>query len=104
MAKRITSAKDLIDIEHWPNMLVSTDGWFKGPDGLDYKHVWGPVNIVRADALLRFKPSNSANWYLTVGHANSNQVVIAGCQVHYAVMAPRRPTNMNNVLDMSVRR
>ena len=34
---------------------------------------------------------NSANWYLKIGN-DSKHVIIAGCQVHYAVKSDKPPS------------
>lgn len=33
---------------------------------------------------------NSTNWYLRVG-SNENHIIIAGCQVHYAIKCENEP-------------
>jgi hypothetical protein len=62
--------------------LVTTDGWFYGPDGRQYRGAYGTVRGVHtAEDTLGVRPNGrSTNWYLEIG-----RVTIAGCQVHYAV-------------------
>jgi hypothetical protein len=70
--------------------LITTDGWFIAPDGQEYKAVWGDVLILE-DSLLGLKTNrNSTNWYAKVG-TESNHVVVAGCQIHYAVKCDSKP-------------
>lgn len=62
------------------NVLVTTDGWFYGPSGRQYKSVWGTVKSVQTDEQSLGIKTNmrSTNWYMVVG-----DMLIAGCQVHY---------------------
>src|SRR5690554_4662318 len=64
------------------NYRITTQGWFVGPDGRHYKGVWGTVNAILTDAesLGIRTNSRSTNWYLSIGC-----MVIAGCQVFYAI-------------------
>lgn len=70
--------------------LISCDNWFTGPDGEDYKSAWGEVEIL-GDNILGVKTNrNSSNWYAKVG-SNEKFVLIAGCQIHYAVRCANKP-------------
>lgn len=70
--------------------LITTDSWFIAPDGKQYRAVWGDVRILE-DAFLGLKTNrNSSNWFAMVG-TESNHVIIAGCQIHYAVMCETKP-------------
>jgi len=70
--------------------LITTDAWFYAPDGKSYKSVWGDVSIV-ADTMLGIKTNaRSSNWYAKVG-TDSNHVIVAGCQIHYAVRCEEKP-------------
>lgn len=64
--------------------LISTDNWFFGPDGENYKAVFGTVHqVVDSEVALGMKTNrNSTNWYVAIGDA-----IIAGCQIHYAMRA-----------------
>lgn len=64
--------------------LITTDNWFWAPDGRQYNGVFGTIKGIKtAEATLGIKPNGkSANWYLEIGN-----MVIAGCQIHYAVRA-----------------
>lgn len=62
--------------------LITCDNWFFAPDGQSYKAVFGEVKGVHSDkeTLGIETNSKSTNWYLEIGN-----VIIAGCQIHYAV-------------------
>lgn len=46
--------------------LITTDTWFYGIDGKQYKSVWGEVEIVE-DIVLGVKTNkNTPNWYAKV--------------------------------------
>ena len=62
--------------------LITTDGWFFAPDGELYRAVFGTINGVNSDLdVLGIKTnSKSTDWYVTIGN-----MVIAGCQIHYAI-------------------
>lgn len=71
--------------------LITCDSWFTAPDGQLYTAAWGDVEIV-SDALLGIKTNaRSANWYAKVGSEDMH-VIIAGCQIHYAVRCEDRPS------------
>jgi len=70
--------------------LITTDAWFYAPDGKQYKAVWGDIQIVE-DTFLGLKTNrNSTNWFAKVGNEHKH-VVIAGCQIHYAVKCDDKP-------------
>jgi hypothetical protein len=70
--------------------LITTDAWFYGADGKQYKSVWGIVEIV-SDAILGIKTNvRSSNWFAKVS-GEKNHVIIAGCQIHYAVKTDEKP-------------
>ena len=66
--------------------LVTTDGWFIAPDGEQYRAVFGTLRGVHSDSdTLGIKTNaRSTNWYLQVG-----DMLIAGCQIHYVMLADR---------------
>jgi hypothetical protein len=70
--------------------LINTDDWFVAPDGNGYKAAWGDVTIIEDTALGLKTNRNSTNWYAKVG-SNDNHVIIAGCQIHYAVRCEDKP-------------
>ena len=62
--------------------LITTDDWFYGPDGNQYKSVFGTIKGVHnSEETLGIKTNaRSTNWYVTIGN-----MTIAGCQIHYIV-------------------
>ena len=70
-------------------VLVTTDSWFLAPDGRQYKAAWGTVQAIETDEKTLGVRTNarSTNWYLQVG-----EMVIAGCQIHYAVACEKCDT------------
>lgn len=79
--------------------LITTDAWFYAPDGMKYRSVWGEVKILN-DSVLGVKTNrNSVNWFAFVG-SQKKGVLIAGCQIHYAVKCPEKP-NTGSVLDFT---
>lgn len=72
--------------------LISTDNFFTAPDGKDYQAVWGNVEIVGDDILGIKTNARSANWFAKVG-TEDNHVIVAGCQIHYAVKCENRPSD-----------
>lgn len=70
--------------------LITTDAWFYAPDGKQYKAAWGDVQIIE-DTFLGLKTNrNSTNWFAKVG-SEQKHVVIAGCQIHYAIKCNEKP-------------
>ena len=63
-------------------VLVTTDCWFTAPDGENYNSVYGELIGVHSDAdTLGIKTNaKSTNWYAQVG-----RMIVAGCQIHYAI-------------------
>lgn len=77
--------------------LITTDEWFLAPDGKQYKSAWGDVEVV-GDELLGIKTNRqSTNWFAKVG-SEDNHIIIAGCQIHYAIRCERKP-NIDHVED-----
>jgi len=77
------------------NYLITTDRWFVAPDGKDYQAVWGEVKVLE-DSILGIKTNrNSTNWYLRIG-SDTNHVIVAGCQVHYAVKCEDKPNTSDS--------
>lgn len=63
--------------------IITSDSWFIGPDGEEYRAVWGEVQVLE-DSFLGVRTNrNSTNWFLRVG-TDDDHVIIAGCQVHHA--------------------
>jgi hypothetical protein len=66
--------------------LVTTDEWFYAPDGEIYRAVFGTVNgtFSDKDTLGIETNTKSTNWYLSIGN-----MIIAGCQLHYAIVTDK---------------
>ena len=81
-------------------MLITTDAWFYAPNGLKYCSAWGNVEIIE-DTKLGIKTNRgSTNWYAYVG-SKEKGIIIAGCQIHYAVKCDLLP-NTSNVRDYQI--
>jgi hypothetical protein len=70
--------------------LITTDNWFYGPDGKEYRAVWGQVEVLLDSFLGISTNRNSTNWFIRVG-SDANHVIIAGCQIHYAIKSEIKP-------------
>ncbi len=82
-------------LENGKKYLVTTNDWFFGPDGENYRAAWGTCYIKNIKEVFGFDPIRpSTNWYLVVGK-EGKEAIIAGCQIHYAV---RCEEITNNVL------
>ena len=79
--------------------LITTDNWFIAPDGKQYRAVWGDVEIIPDTFLGVTTNRNSSNWFAKVGNED-NHVIIAGCQVHYAIKSNEEPVT-DRVMDYS---
>ena len=70
--------------------LITTDAWFHAPDGSQYRSVWGEIEIL-SDSILGIKTNvRSSNWFAKIG-SEDNHVIVAGCQIHYAVKCNKEP-------------
>lgn len=70
--------------------LITTDAWFYGPNGEQYRAAWGKVEIV-SDSILGVKTnSKSSNWFVKCGNKDKF-IIIAGCQIHYVIRCPSKP-------------
>ena len=69
--------------------IVTTDNWFYGKDGKQYRGVFGTLKGVFDDkeTLGISTNRNSTNWYAQIG-----SVRVAGCQIHYVVEADVAPS------------
>lgn len=73
------------------NVLVTTNAWFFGPDGKQYRAVWGKVSIHSDEDTLGIKTNRmSSNWYALVGDGEK-AMMVAGCQIHYAILCSYKP-------------
>jgi len=83
--------------------LITTDQWFLAPDGAEYRGVWGEVKILPDDYLGVKTNRNATNWYVKVD-TEDNHLIIAGCQIHYAIKSETKPNIKgcpNYVMDSS---
>ena len=72
--------------------LITTDSWFYGPDGLQYRAAWGDVEVLE-DSILGVKTNrNASNWFAKVG-TEDNHVIIAGCMIHYCLKCENKPND-----------
>lgn len=62
--------------------LITTDNWFIASDGQTYRAAFGTVHgVVDSQEALGVRTNaKSTNWYVVIG-----DMVIAGCQIHYAI-------------------
>lgn len=69
-------------------VLITTTNWFFGPDGQQYRAVWGTLKAIHeVGKTLGFIPNRShANWFVEVG-----KMVIMGCQVMYLIRCDDKP-------------
>ena len=74
--------------------LVTTDCWFHAPDGSQYKAAWGSIEILGDDFLGIKTNRNSTNWYAKIG-SEEKHIIVAGCQIHYAVKCNEKPNTGN---------
>ena len=90
-----------IQCEIGKKYLITTNGWFYGPDGNDYRAVFGTVSGIKNDSeTLGIKTDRgSANWFVVIGN-----MIVAGCQVQYCIQTdtynkepPMREINHNGV-------
>lgn len=76
---------------HGEYYLITCDAWFAGPDGEEYRAVWGKCEIIETKESFGFTPLRpSTNWYCKVGEGEKS-VIVAGCQIHYAVKCDIKP-------------
>lgn len=68
--------------EQGQKMLITTDNYFFAPDGRQYRAAFGVCKGVQdSDQSLGIKANRgSSNWYILLG-----DLLIAGCQIHYAI-------------------
>jgi len=71
--------------------IITTNNWFYAPDGKQYRGVYGTVHrVLNSEETLGVKTnSKSTNWYIQIGN-----MLIAGCQIHYAVKSDNCNTGM----------
>lgn len=71
-------------------VLVTTVNWFYGPDGKQYRAIWGTLKGVHeAQKVFGFVPSRThANWFIEIG-----DITVTGCQVLYCIKCPNKPND-----------
>ncbi len=79
-------------------VLVTCDDWLRAKDGRQYRAVWGAARLVKAEELLGFKPTNSANWGLIIGEGSPDAIFIAGCRIHYIQRCADRPVDIETLM------
>lgn len=77
-----TMGRSVAELLVGQTILITVDNWFIAPDGAYYRTIFGTLRAVHtAEATLGVRPNGkSTNWYLEIGN-----MIIAGCQIHYAV-------------------
>jgi hypothetical protein len=76
-------------------VLITTDNWFYAPDGRCYRAVTGKLVAILTDEVLGIHTNrNSTNWYVQVGN-----MMIAGCQIHYAMRLTEPMNTTDHVVD-----
>jgi hypothetical protein len=81
-----------MEIKEGEYYLVNTDGWWYAPDGIQYKAIWGKASIIKTEEALGFTPIRpSTNWFICIGN-----MIIAGCQIHYLMKCPNKPSILCN--------
>lgn len=74
-------------IENGKYYLITTDSWFFDPTGEQRRAVWGKCRILTTEEVFNFIPARpSTNWFVKCGN-----VIIAGCQIHYAIQTDIKP-------------
>jgi len=72
--------------------LITTNNYFYGPDGEQYRAVYGVVQIKEAKDVFGFTPNvRHTNWITEVG-TEEKKVVVTGCEVLYALKLDTPPT------------
>jgi len=86
-----------VKIETGVKYLITTDNWFMAPNGRLYKAAFGTVHGTLSDeeALGIKTNSRSTNWFVSIGN-----LLIAGCQIHYAVRTDE--CNLGQVQDQRI--
>lgn len=73
--------------------LITCDNWFLAPNGMSYRAVYGTVKAILNDSetLGISTNRNATNWYVSIGN-----MLIAGCQIHYAIQTDMCELGMVN--------
>ena len=78
--------------------LITTDNFFYGSDGQQYRSVFGEVEILQDNVLGVTTNRKSSNWYIKVS-GKTQHIIIAGCQIHYALQCEYDDINLENIYD-----
>lgn len=81
--------------------LITTDNWFYGPYGRLYRAAWGEVVILGDNTLGVKTNARSSNWYAMIG-TEENNIIIAGCQIHYVIRTDEKPDKDKSIDDERV--
>ena len=84
-------------IENGKTYLLTTYDWFFAGDGQQYKAVWGRCELLKAEELMGFRPTHGTNWVIRLGNGDV-QIIIAGCQINYAVRTDTPPKRTEYIL------
>jgi hypothetical protein len=80
-------------IENGNKYLITADNWFIAPDGESYRAIWGTCVLKLSQEVFGFTPLRpSTNWFVVCGKGGK-EIIIAGCQIHYAIRCEDPPTN-----------
>jgi len=79
-------------IENGKYYIVTSDTYFYGPNGYQFKAAWGVAKVLSTEDVFKFTPNRpSTNWFVKLGEGEKS-VIIAGCQIHCAIECKERPT------------
>ena len=85
-----------MNIQVGDTALITSDGWFVAPDGSHYRSVFGTVKgVYDSESVLGVRTNaKSTNWYVGIG-----DMLLAGCQIHYAIKCKRERVNFGKATD-----
>ena len=78
--------------------LITTDNYFYGPDGQQYRSVFGEIEILQDSFLGITTNRNSSNLYIKVS-GKTQHIIIAGCQIHYALQCEYDDLKLDDILE-----
>ena len=78
--------------------LITTDNFFYGADGQQYRSVFGEVEILQDSFLGITTNRNSSNWYIKVS-GKTQHIIIAGCQIHYSLQCEYDDLKLDDILE-----
>lgn len=81
-------------------VLITTDDWFMHKDGGQYKGVLGLPELVKPEEVLGFHPKGSTDWMLRFKAHNGDEVLVAGCRIHYLAIVEKGQVAHKDVLDL----